>query len=51
MGGATQVLFGIIGKRWEAYPQFKQIINEYWTRPLSEETPSEYLKVENGCYW
>lgn len=51
MGGATQVLFGIIGKRWEAYPQFKQIINEYWTRPLSEETPSEYLNVENGCYW
>lgn len=51
MGAATQVLFGIIGKRWEAYPQFKKIINKYWTRPLSEEIPSDYLKVENGCYW
>lgn len=51
MGGATQVLFGIIGKRWEAYPQFKNIINEYWTRPLPEEIPEEYIKVEGGCYW
>jgi hypothetical protein len=51
LGGATQVLFGIIGKRWEDYPQFKNIINEYWTRPLPEETPFNYLKIENGCYW
>jgi hypothetical protein len=51
MAGATQILFGIIGKRWEAYPQFKNIINEHWTRPLSEEIPKDYLKVENGCYW
>lgn len=51
MGGATQVLFGIIGKRWEAYPQFKNIFNEHWTRPLPEEIPEEYIKVEGGCYW
>lgn len=51
LGGALQVLFGIIGKRWEAYPQFKNIINEHWTRPLPEELPPSYLKVEHGCYW
>lgn len=51
LAGATQVLFGIIGKRWEEYPQFVKIINEYWTRPLPEEMPTEYLKVESGCYW
>jgi hypothetical protein len=51
MGGATQVLFGIIGKRWESYPQFKNIINNYWTRPLPEEMPSHYLKLDKGCYW
>lgn len=51
MGGATQILFGIIGKRWENYIQFKKIINRYWTRPLPEETPTDYLKLEDGSYW
>lgn len=51
MGGATQVLFGIIGKRWETYPQFKNIFNEHWTRPLPEEIPESYMSVEQGCYW
>lgn len=51
MGGATQILFGIIGKRWEDYPQFKNIINDYWTRPLPEERPSHYIKLDKGCYW
>jgi hypothetical protein len=50
LGGATQVLFGIIGKRWEHY--LKKLINENWTRPLPEETPQNYLKLaDNGCYW
>jgi hypothetical protein len=51
MAGATQMLFGIIGRRWEDYPQCQKIINEYWTRPLPEETPVDYNKIENGCYW
>lgn len=51
LGGATQMLFGIIGRRWEAYPQCQKIINKHWTRPLSEEVPEHYLDVEGGCYW
>jgi hypothetical protein len=51
MGGATQILFGIIGKRWEEYPQIRKLINKHWTRPLPEETPSIAMSVERGCYW
>jgi len=51
MGGATQILFGIIGRRWEAYPQIRKLINEYWTRPLPEEIPKSAMSVEGGCYW
>jgi hypothetical protein len=53
MGGALQILFGVLGKRWENinHPILKTFINEYWTRPLPEETPETYKKVESGCYW
>ena len=53
LGGALQLLFGIMGKRWENYnhPTFKRFVNEYWTRPLPEETPHTYKDVEEGCYW
>lgn len=47
MGGALQLLFGIIGKRWENSP----FINEYWVHPLPSETPTRVKEVENGCYW
>jgi len=53
LGGALQLLFGIMGKRWEQYnhPTFKRFVNEYWTKPLPEETPECHKNVENGCYW
>ena len=53
LGGALQLLFGIMGKRWEDYnhPTFKKFVNEYWTRPLPEETPEGYKNAEQGCYW
>lgn len=47
MGGCTQLLFGIKGKRWENEP----FINEYFISPSEEETPSNTCKVENSCYW
>lgn len=47
MGGALQLLFGIIGKRWENSP----LINEYWEHPLPSEIPTCVKEVENGCYW
>jgi hypothetical protein len=51
MGGATQVLFGIIGQRWKTHPYIKTLINEYWVPPSVEEIPKEFKNVEDGCYW
>lgn len=53
MGGATQILFGITGKRWET--EYKssvgKLINEHWIRPKASERPKGAEKVEGGCYW
>lgn len=51
LGGATQVLFGIKGKRWENIEFFKDKMNEYWVRPSQEEKPLNANQVEEGCYW
>ncbi len=51
LGGATQILFGIRGRRWEERPFFAQMMNDAWVHPLPEERPENYQKVENGCYW
>lgn len=51
IGGATQLLFGIMGKRWENFPHFQSYPNEYWVRPLPSETPAGAGKVEGGTYW
>lgn len=51
LGGALQLLFGIIGKRWEAIPDYKTLINDTWVRPQKSETPKSKDFVENGCYW
>jgi hypothetical protein len=53
LGGATQVLFGITGNRWETqYPGFtKKFVNSYWVRPLEEETPQWAQNYEDSCYW
>jgi len=47
LGGETQLMFGIKGTRWDT----NGIYNEWWIRPLPEETPSSYRKKERGCYW
>ncbi|MBN1967944.1 MAG: hypothetical protein JXR48_18010 [Candidatus Delongbacteria bacterium] len=51
MGGATQILFGIRGKRWDDHPVISKFYNEYWVRPEESEIPENANKVENGCYW
>jgi len=51
LGGATQILFGIKGGRWDKHDIISKLYNEYWIRPSKEETPSNNKKVENGCYW
>lgn len=48
-GGATQLLFGIMGKRWEKRPYVTRYVTASWTRPLKKPDGAE--KVEKGCYW
>ncbi|MGN0347549.1 MAG: hypothetical protein ACI4DU_09725 [Lachnospiraceae bacterium] len=59
MGGVLQILFGIMGKRWDGTRTGKDIhirediakyYNENWIYPL-EEKPKEAGKVEYGPYW
>lgn len=51
LGGATQILFGIKGARWENHPVISKLYNEYWVNPAAEEIPQGYKSVERGCYW
>lgn len=54
MGGITQILFGIKGKRWEENPAYfyiKEMMNENWVYPLNTERPKQAQKVEGNCYW
>lgn len=51
LGGATQLLFGIMGRRWENREDIKRLVSEYWVRPSVKETPVKAMAVEGGCYW
>lgn len=55
IGGATQLIFGIKGKRWvdhpEAYPLLHTLFNEHWVNPTESEKPKKANSVEGGCYW
>ena len=58
LGGSLQLMYGIIGKRWETdpgyindFPYLGTYKNEYWVRPAIKETPKISNEVENGCYW
>ena len=62
LGGALQLLFGIIGNRWEdpmygvrewGIPQgfYSSMINEFWVRPGDVFKPENAESVEGACYW
>ena len=51
LGGATQILFGIKGKRWEEIPKIAKLFNENWVRPSEEERPDNFSEIEGGSYW
>lgn len=51
LAGATQIMFGIRGARWDVRPEMQQYFNEYWIRPSENEKPKDAESVENGCYW
>lgn len=51
IGGDLQMLFGILGSRWEEYDITKKLVNDYWVRPSDDETPKSAQVVEGACYW
>jgi len=51
LGGGTQLLFGIMGGRWESDPRIGALVNDAWTRPSDDERPRNYRLQENGSYW
>ena len=56
MGGVLQLLFGIMGKRWENesyHPRFNYttLFNDYWVKPGDQYKPKTSDNVEGGCYW
>lgn len=53
MGGATQLLFGIRGNRWEGkgFELHASLMDESWVRPHKNERPAGAKQVEDSCYW
>ena len=52
LGGVTQLMFGIKGKRWEEwqhYTDLRKNNGESWI--FANEIPEDYKKIEGGCYW
>ncbi len=53
IGGALQLIFGIRGSRWDERAEFQEYFNEFWMRPLKDETPTDNIKekIDNSSYW
>ena len=51
LGGVTQMLFGIRGKRWDKQALQYNLYNKHWVRASQDETPDNFKAVEKGCYW
>lgn len=51
LAGSTQILFGILGKRWLDNPKFLPYFNEHWIHPYEDSKPKRANTIENGCYW
>ncbi len=51
LGGVTQIMFGIKGKRWIENRTHSVPFNDAWEYPMESETPHNNRKVEEGCYW
>jgi hypothetical protein len=51
MGGATQILFGIKGRRWLSHEIISRLFNDAWVFPCANEIPDRAGRVEGSCYW
>jgi hypothetical protein len=50
-GGATQILFGVQGRRWMTHSVISRFFNEAWTTPRPDEIPAGAGACEGACYW
>ena len=55
IGGVLQIIFGIIGTRYENPNQsggvYLKLFNKNWIRPSKDETPKDAHLVEKNTYW
>jgi len=51
LGGPVQIMFGILGGRWDDDPVVQRVRTDAWIRPLPEERPPTADRVERACYW
>jgi hypothetical protein len=51
IGGSTQVLFGIRGRRWDQLPKVAAHFNEYWVYPMAHERPANAASFGVKGYW
>lgn len=54
LAGATQLLFGIKGNRWDqgdAFTYVRRWYNDAWTYPRYEDRIANGNTVEGACYW
>ncbi len=54
VGGCLQLLFGVMGGRWEDWAVYRKIIKDNDTRfvrPSGDELTGGRGTIEGGCYW
>lgn len=54
IGGGLQMMFGVMGNRWEEREYWKDIMKKHnprFIRPSGDEILKDCSRVENGCYW
>lgn len=54
IGGGLQLLFGVMGKRWEKNEMWEEIIkknNTQFVHPSPDELCNNFKTIESGCYW
>ena len=51
LGGSLQLLFGIIGARWEGMEHYAKMMGSGWVRPSEDEIPRLHHRVDKSAYW
>lgn len=51
LGGAIQILFGIMGRRWDTHDVISGFYTPAWISPREDEVPGGAALIEGACYW